>query len=136
MKKIIPAIDLYDGHVVRLHQGDFNAITTYSRNGSNVLRYFAKQGFDRIHIINLNGAHSGTFEVGPNSSLIYSLIEESKKWGVKIQLGGGIRTENTLKKLLDLGLFKAIIGTIAIENQFLFKKLMKIDQKRIMKKNY
>ncbi|MEJ2295650.1 MAG: HisA/HisF-related TIM barrel protein, partial [Candidatus Lokiarchaeota archaeon] len=126
MKKIIPAIDLYDGRVVRLYQGDFNAITTYSKDASAVLRYFAKQGFDQIHIINLNGAHSGTFELGPNSALVYSLIEEGKKWGIKIQLGGGIRTKNTVKKLLDIGLFKAIIGTIAIENQLLFKRLMKI----------
>jgi cyclase len=110
---------------VRLYQGDFNAITTYSKDASTVLRNFAKLGFDQIHIINLNGAYSGTFELGPNSALIYSLIEEGKKWGIKIQLGGGIRTEITVKKLLDIGLFKVIIGTIAIENQLLFKKLMK-----------
>ena len=125
MKKIIPAIDLYDGQVVRLYQGDFNAITTYSKDAPSILRYFAKQGFDQIHIINLNGAYSGNFELGPNSALIYYLIEESKKWGIKIQLGGGIRTEATIEKLLDLGLFKAIVGTIAIENQLLFKRLLK-----------
>lgn len=125
MKKIIPAIDLFDGKVVRLYQGDFNKLSIYSKAPSSLLHYFSKEGFDRMHIINLNGAYSGEFERGPNYAIICSLIEESKKWGVNIQLGGGLRTEKIIKKLLDKGLFKAIIGTLAIQNHELLQKLLK-----------
>jgi phosphoribosylformimino-5-aminoimidazole carboxamide ribotide isomerase len=52
--------------VVRLYQGDFNKLSTYSKDPSSLLRYFTKKGFDQIHIINLNGARSGEFEQGPN----------------------------------------------------------------------
>jgi cyclase len=110
--------------VVRLYQGDFNKLSTYSEDPSALLRYFTKKGFDLIHVINLNGARSGEFEQGPNYKLIRSLIEESKKWRVKIQLGGGLRTEKIIKKLLDLGLFKAIVGTLAIQDQLLFQRLL------------
>jgi cyclase len=110
--------------VVRLYQGDFNKLSTYSKDPSSLLRYFTKKGFDQIHIINLNGARSGEFEQGPNYEIICSLIEESNKWRVKIQLGGGLRTEKIIEKILDLGLFKAIIGTLAIQDQVLFQKLL------------
>ena len=125
MKNIIPAIDFFDGRVVRLYQGDFQKLSIYPKDPSSLLRYYAKRGFDQIHVINLNGARSGDFEQGPNYAIICSLIEESKKWGVKIQLGGGLRTEKIIEKLLDLGLFKAIIGTLAIQDQVLFRKLLK-----------
>lgn len=110
--------------VVRLYQGNFNKFSKYSKDPINLLRYFAKQGFDKIHVINLNGARSGNFDLGPNRELICSIIEESEKWGIKIQLGGGLRTEKIIQKLLDLGLFKAIIGTLAIQKPLLFQKLL------------
>ncbi len=125
MKKIIPAIDLLNGNVVRLYKGDFDKINNYSKRPVELLKNFFNQGIEQIHVINLNGAKSGEFENGPNYEVIRSLIEESKKWGSKIQLGGGIRTERTIRELLGLGLYKVIIGTIAIENQTLFRNLMK-----------
>ena len=121
MKKIIPAIDLFDGNVVRLYKGDFDRIDKYSKKPVELLKHFFSQGIEQIHVINLNGAKSGEFENGPNYDVIRSLIKESNKWGSKIQLGGGIRTEGTIRELLGLGLYKVIIGTIAIENQALFR---------------
>ena len=124
MKKIIPAIDLYDGNAVRLYQGDFQRIQTYTKKSIDLLKHFLNQGVEQIHVINLNGAKSGKFDKGPNYDVILSLIEESNKAGCKIQLGGGIRTEEIIKELLGLGLYKVIIGTIAIENQALFEDLI------------
>ncbi len=125
MKKIIPAIDLYDGNAVRLYKGDFQQIQTYSNKPVEILKHFIEHGADQLHIINLNGAKSGDFFSGPNFDVILSLIKESNKSGCKIQLGGGIRTERIIKELLDLGVYKVIIGTIHIENQALFKDLIK-----------
>lgn len=125
MKIIIPAIDLYNGNVVRLFKGDFGRINTYSNKPIEILKYFLQLGAGKIHIINLNGAKSGKFKIDPNYDVILSLIEESNKWGCKIQLGGGIRTERTIKDLLDLGVNKVIIGTIAIDNQALFRDSIK-----------
>lgn len=125
MKKIIPAIDIYDGNAVRLYKGDFQRIMTYSNKPVEVLKHIIDHGADQIHIINLNGAKSGEFFNGPNYDVIVSLIKESNKSGCKIQLGGGIRTERVIKELLDLGVYKVIIGTIAIENQALFEDLIK-----------
>jgi len=125
MKKIIPAIDIYDGNAVRLYKGDFQRIQSYSNKPVELLKHFIDHGVDQIHIINLNGAKSGDFFNGANYEVILSLIKESNKSDCKIQLGGGIRTERIIKELLDLGVYKVIIGTIHIENQALFKDLIK-----------
>ncbi|MHA1190927.1 MAG: imidazole glycerol phosphate synthase subunit HisF [Promethearchaeota archaeon] len=125
MKKIIPAIDLYNGNVVRLYKGDFQKSTKYSTNALEILKHFLKQGVEQMHIINLNGAKSGKFENGPNFEIILSLIKECNKWGCKIQLGGGIRAERTIKELIDLGVYKIILGTIVTENPNLFQNIVK-----------
>lgn len=125
MKKIIPAIDLYNGNVVRLYKGDFQKTTRYSTNALEILKQFLKQGVEQIHIINLNGAKSGKFENGPNFEILLSLIKECNKWGCKIQLGGGIRNERTIKLLLDLGVYKIILGTMVTDDPKLFQKIIK-----------
>ena len=124
VKKIIPAIDLYNGNAVRLFKGDYQKVEIYSQNPIKIIKQFLKQGIDEVHVINLNGAKSGEFENSPNFDIIKSLIKEGNKWGCKIQVGGGIRTERTIKTLLNLGLHKVIIGTIHAENPEYFNDLM------------
>jgi cyclase len=125
MKKIIPAIDLYNGNVVRLYQGDFQIIHTYSNNPIGLLKQFLNQGVEQIHVINLNGTKSGEFFKSSNYKVILALIEESNRYGCKIQLGGGIRSQEIIKNLLDLGLYKVILGTMVTENQALFEEVVK-----------
>jgi cyclase len=124
VKKIIPAIDLYNGNAVRLFQGDFNKTKIYHRNPVELLKSFLSLGVELVHVVNLNGARSGNFKQNVNFKVIKSLLEEAIKWGSKIQLGGGIRTVETIDKLLDWGLHKFIIGTIAVENPTLLKKFI------------
>jgi cyclase len=125
VKKIIPAIDLYNGEVVRLHQGDFKNPKIYHKNPIELLRNFLSLGVGLVHVVNLNGAKSGHFKSNVNFKIIQSLIEEANKWGSKIQLGGGIRAIETIDTLLDIGLHKFIIGTIAVENPTLLKNLIR-----------
>lgn len=124
MKKVIPAIDLYNGNAVRLFQGDFNKSNIYHRKPLELLKSYLSLGVDLVHVVNLNGARSGKFNQSINFKVIKSLIEEANNWGSKIQLGGGIRTVETIDNLLDWGLHKFIIGTIAVENPTLLKKLI------------
>jgi cyclase len=124
MKKIIPAIDFYNGNVVRLYQGDFQRMETYSIKPIELLKYFLTQGVEQIHVINLNGTQSGDFFTGSNYKVILSLIKESNKYGCKIQLGGGIRSLEIIKELMNLGLYKVIIGSLMFENHALFDNLI------------
>ncbi len=124
MKKIIPAIDLYNGQVVRLYQGSFHKIKSYSNDPIKIVENFLKQGINYLHLVNLNGAKLGEFEKSPNYDIILALIESCKKWGCKIQVGGGIRKEKTIKELLGKGADKVILGTLPIENQNLLNSLI------------
>lgn len=132
MKKIIPAIDLYNGNAVRLYQGGFDKIKIYHRNPIELLKSFLSLGVELVHIVNLNGAKSGHFKSNVNLDVIRSLIEEADSWGTKIQLGGGIRTVKTIDTLLNYGLHKFIIGTIAVENPTLLKNLIKDYRERMI----
>ncbi len=124
MKKIIPAIDLYNGNAVRLYQGDFNKIKIYHRNPVELLKSFLSLGVDLVHVVNLNGVRPRNFKGNDNFKVIKSLIDEANNWGSKIELGGGIRTIDTIDKLLDWGLYKFIIGTLAVENPTLLNKFI------------
>ena len=123
IKSIIPALDLYNGNIVRLFQGDFERITTYSNKPIEIIKRFLQFGASKIHIINLNGAKSGELKNCPNYKMLIHLIYECKKFGCKIQYGGGIRTERSIKDLLDLGVDKVIIGTLSFDRNGLLKNL-------------
>lgn len=132
MKKIIPAIDLYNEQVVRLYQGNFQKINYYSKNPIKIAESFCQQGATHLHVINLNGAKFGEFENTPNFDVILSLSELCNNWDCKIQVGGGIRKEKTIKNLLNRGVNNVIIGTIAVENLELTQKLVKKFQDEII----
>jgi len=111
---IFPAIDLYDKKAVRLFKGDYNQMTVYSDNPLEVAKGFKATGAEYIHMVDLEGAKDGTT---PNFDVVASVAKES---GLKVEIGGGIRNEETVKKYIDAGVMRVILGTAALnDRQFL-----------------
>jgi len=106
---IIPAIDILDGKVVRLREGDYNQKTEYDVSIEDMIEQYSSNGTDFIHIIDLNGA-KGDFS---NQKALFDII---KKTDMKVQYGGGIRTIEQVTNLLDAGIHRVIVGTQAISN--------------------
>lgn len=113
----IPAIDIIDGRVVRLLQGNYDKVTTYDVSPSEMGRSIAKQGFSHLHIIDLEGAKKGKNSLLPQ-------IEELAALGLTIQVGGGIRTVEKARLLVDAGAHKVIVSTRALENSEFLPTLM------------
>ncbi|MFW6001136.1 MAG: 1-(5-phosphoribosyl)-5-[(5-phosphoribosylamino)methylideneamino]imidazole-4-carboxamide isomerase [Halanaerobium sp.] len=107
---VLPAIDLKEGEVVRLEQGDFAKKTVYSKNPLKIAEEFAAQGAEWLHLVDLDGACAGESR---NLSLIKKIAENTD---LKIQTGGGIRSRRDLIKMLELGVKRVIIGTLALKN--------------------
>ncbi len=107
---IIPAIDLLDGQVVRLYKGDYEKKKIYNNDPFSQAKSFADAGFKRIHVVDLNGARSGNFDNLPH------LLDITKTLDVEIQTGGGIRTFEDVKKLLEDGITKVICSSMAVRN--------------------
>jgi len=125
IKTIIPAIDIREGKVVRLSQGDFSKQIIYSNNPVAVLKQFIEIGARWIHIINLDGALTGSFQNNLSYQTIMEIIEFSRQSGLNIQIGGGIRTIETAEELIKAGTNRIILGTIAIDNNKLLIDLTK-----------
>lgn len=106
---IIPAIDILDGKVVRLREGDYNQKTEYNVSIEDMIEQYRSNGTDFIHIIDLNGA-KGDFS---NQKALFDIV---KKTEMKVQYGGGIRTIEQVTNLLDAGIHRVIVGTQAISN--------------------
>jgi len=109
--KVIPAVDLLNGEVVRLHKGKYDEVTIYDANPIDTALKFKEAGFDHIHIVDLNGAKEGKFVNLPH---IKSVIEDLD---ISVQTGGGIRTFSDVEYLLDAGLSKIICSSMAIKNE-------------------
>lgn len=105
---IYPAIDLYGGKAVRLYKGDYAQMTVYNDDPTAVARDFLSQGATHIHLVDLEGAKSGT---SPNFHTICRLKEET---GLFCQTGGGIRTMERIDRTLDAGIDRVILGTAAV----------------------
>ncbi|HKL12318.1 MAG TPA: 1-(5-phosphoribosyl)-5-[(5-phosphoribosylamino)methylideneamino]imidazole-4-carboxamide isomerase [Halanaerobiales bacterium] len=106
---ILPAIDIKDGKVVRLKQGDFDKETIYSESPVDVASQFADFGAKWLHIVDLDGAASGAHR---NLDLIKDI---RKKTNFKIQCGGGVRSKEDVQKMLAAGINRVIIGTLAVK---------------------
>ena len=115
---IFTAIDIKDKKCVRLKQGDFDKVNVYGEDPSLMAKKWADYGAEFIHVVNLNGSRD---EVGINDE---TLAKVAKSVDVPIQVGGGIRDEKRVKELLDLGINRVIVGTMAIENKELLKELI------------
>jgi phosphoribosylformimino-5-aminoimidazole carboxamide ribotide isomerase len=109
---IIPAIDLKDGHCVRLKQGLMEDATVFSEDPGAMAKAWLKKGARRLHLVDLNGAFAGK---PINESAIKSIVE-AVNGEIPIQLGGGIRDLETIERYLDDGISYVIIGTAAVKN--------------------
>jgi phosphoribosylformimino-5-aminoimidazole carboxamide ribotide isomerase len=112
---IIPAIDIKDSKVVRLTQGKAECETIYLDTPLAFARTWVSQGADLIHVVDLDGAISGSLK---NLRLVKEIMYGVN---VKIELGGGIRDEDTIQNLIDAGIDKVVIGTRALEKDFISK---------------
>jgi len=109
---LIPAIDLKDGHCVRLKQGDMAQVTTFSEDPAAMARSWLDKGARRLHLVDLNGAFAGK----PQNFAAVKSILKAVGAEIPVQLGGGIRDLDTIEKYIDGGLRYVIIGTAAVKN--------------------
>ena len=109
---LIPAIDLKDGHCVRLKQGDMDQATTFGEDPAAMARNWLDKGARRLHLVDLNGAFAGKPQ---NFAAIKAILKEVGD-DIPVQLGGGIRDLDTIEKYIDSGLRYVIIGTAAVKN--------------------
>ena len=105
---IYPAIDMYEKKAVRLYKGDYAQMTVYSENPCAVAREFRRCGATHIHLVDLEGAKLGTT---PNFELVKAIKEET---GLFCEIGGGIRDMDTIKKYVEAGIDRVILGTAAV----------------------
>lgn len=108
---IIPAIDLKDGKCVRLAQGDFNRVTVYADDPVAMALKWQEKGAKRLHVVDLDGSREGSPR---NMPVIAGMI---RALGIPIELGGGIRTMETLKTYMETGISWAILGTAALRDE-------------------
>jgi phosphoribosylformimino-5-aminoimidazole carboxamide ribotide isomerase len=109
---LIPAIDLKDGHCVRLEQGDMDKATVFSEDPGAMAAHWISKGARRLHLVDLNGAFAGKLK---NEAAIKSILKAVGN-EIPVQLGGGIRDLETIERLLDDGISTVIIGTAAVKN--------------------
>jgi phosphoribosylformimino-5-aminoimidazole carboxamide ribotide isomerase len=117
MMEVIPAIDLMQGRCVRLYQGDYGRETVYSLDPEAVAVAWQEQGASRLHLVDLDGAILGKVV---NWEIIHAI---SSRLTIPIQVGGGIRTEETAASLLDTGVSRVVIGTAAVQKPLLVQAL-------------
>ena len=112
---LYPAIDLKDGHCVRLIQGDMARATTFNKDPAAQARAFAEEGFERLHVVDLNGAFEGR---AVNGAAVESILEAV---ALPVQLGGGIRDMAAIENWLDKGVARVILGTAAVSDPHLVR---------------
>ena len=108
--QIFPAIDLSGGQVVRLYQGDYDRMTVYGDDPCAVARDFIAAGARYLHVVDLDGAKDGTL------ANLESIAAIARQGGLYIEVGGGIRTEERIRRYLDLGVGRCILGTVAVKD--------------------
>ena len=123
--RVLPAIDIKNGNCVRLKEGNFKNVKVYNDSPIEQANHFKNNGFDFIHIVDLDGALNG-------KRVNIKIIDEIINLGINVQLGGGIRSISDIKNLIDIGVQRVIVSTAAIENDnFLSEVLNKINEKNI-----
>jgi phosphoribosylformimino-5-aminoimidazole carboxamide ribotide isomerase len=109
--KVIPAIDLLDGQVVRLHKGSYDEVTVYNDDPLDQARIFKEAGFRHIHVVDLNGARRGAFE---NLESVQSIVANLD---MSVQMGGGIRSFDDARHLLEEGVTKIVCSSMAVKSE-------------------
>jgi phosphoribosylformimino-5-aminoimidazole carboxamide ribotide isomerase len=105
---VIPAIDLKDGRCVRLYQGDFARETHYSDDPLEVARRYREMGFDHLHVVDLDGALSGEQR---HRGVVSKIADEAQ---LRLQIGGGIRSRDSVAEWLEAGAGRCVIGSLAV----------------------
>lgn len=122
----IPAIDIIKGKCVRLVRGEFKSEKIYSLNPLKIAQFFQKSGLKRLHLIDLEGAKEGKIK---NWKTIKNIAQ---KTNLLVEFGGGIRKEQDIKKLLDLGVNKIILGSLVLKEPERFRKILKKYEEKII----
>lgn len=115
--EIWPAIDLRGGKCVRLKQGDYGRETVFGEDPAAMAQHWCQQGARRIHLVDLDGARDGR---PGNLESVRAILAAAK---VPCELGGGIRNEETIEELLDLGLTRLVVGTLALKEPDWFRQM-------------
>lgn len=124
MLNLFPAIDLVDGKAVRLVKGDYHQMTVYSDDPAGVAASFRTAGAEYLHVVDLEGARDGNT---PNLGTVKEIVRRSD---LMVEIGGGIRNEETVKTYLDAGVMRVILGTAALKDpEFLDRMLDKYKEK-------
>jgi phosphoribosylformimino-5-aminoimidazole carboxamide ribotide isomerase len=124
MMNIFPAIDLYEGAAVRLFKGDYNQMTVYDKNPLNIAKKFEECAAEYLHMVDLEGAKTG---LTPNLETIENIVKNTSLF---VELGGGIRSMETVDKYLSIGVSRVILGTAAITDEaFLDEAIAKYGEK-------
>ena len=116
---IFPAMDLREGKCVRLYQGDFSTSSVVGDSPLATAKSFKEQGAEIFHMVDLDGALKGNVQ---NLEIVKAIVKEV---GIPVQLGGGIRSMETIDLLVAIGVSRVILGTAAINNPELVKKAVK-----------
>ena len=114
---ILPAIDVRDGKCVRLQQGDYNQETVYADSPVDMAKYWEQQGAEFLHVVDLDGAKEGQ----PINFAIVTKIVQSIN--IPVELGGGIRCQETIQRYLEVGVNRLVIGTLALKEVDWFREM-------------
>lgn len=126
---IIPAIDVLDKKVVRLREGSYEDITTYDISLEDQIKKYHANGTEMVHIIDLNGA-KGDFS---NQEYLFDIV---RRTDMKVQYGGGVRSIEKVKELIDAGVYRVIVGTQAITNPTFLEDLAQLNEGRVKYANH
>lgn len=123
---IIPAIDLIGGKAVRLMKGDYNKVTVYNDEPAEVAKQFEAAGAKLLHVVDLDGAKDGTTA---NFDTVKKIIDTT---GLSVEIGGGVRDIERVKKYVDIGVDRIIIGTAAVTDPEFLEEAVKLYGERIV----
>lgn len=122
---LLPAIDLYGQKAVRLVRGDYAQMTVYSDDPVSLAKEFERQGATHLHMVDLEGAKDGTT---PHLSLVERVAKET---GLSVEIGGGVRSMETVERYLSCGVSRVILGTAAVTDEAFLKKAVQTYGERI-----
>ncbi|EFB77012.1 1-(5-phosphoribosyl)-5-[(5-phosphoribosylamino)methylideneamino]imidazole-4-carboxamide isomerase [Subdoligranulum variabile] len=123
--KLYPAIDLRGGQAVRLYQGDYDQMTVYNADPVAQARSFIEAGAQYLHVVDLDGAKDDT------TANLQTIAAIAGQGGLRIEVGGGIRDEERIRRYLDLGVDRCILGTIAVKDFAFTERMARIYGSRI-----
>lgn len=117
---LLPAIDILDGKAVRLAKGDYSQVTVYNNDPVAQAHAFAKAGAEWVHVVDLDGARTGVPE---NAAIVERIVRETS---LKVEIGGGIRTLDTLERLAGIGAARMVLGTALVNDPDLARAAVKL----------